>query len=175
MRKLSVSFLLLLAFCSCQYRWGEGLGSLKGEYSVGKIRNLSEYNTAGTTLEQKLLDGLRRQSRVTFGNTLDNATLIEGTITKIEKLDLEQDELGRPKEWQFLITMDLRCSSRHGADQITVLSNRDNMKTSGIYRPLDNHAQNDFARQTVREDEALTQALDDLVQRIMLYLSTHPQ
>ena len=175
MWKIIFSLCGLLALCSCQYSWNEGLGNLHGEYSVGKIRNLSDYSTAGTTLEQKLVDGLRRQSKVTFGSKADYGTMIEGTITKVEKVDLEQDELGRPKEWQFIVFLELKCTAARGAPQNVTLTNRDTVRSSGIYRPLANHSANDYAQQTVREDEALAQALDDLVHRIMLYLATHPQ
>jgi hypothetical protein len=175
MWKLAFSFLSLLALCSCQYRWGEGLGSLHGEYSVGRIRNLSSYAEAETILSQKLLDHLKRQSRVVLGSGSDKGILLEGQIIKIEKMDLAQDELGRPTEWQFLIEMDLKAYGAHGSPQMARISNRDTLRSSGSYRPFANNAQNNFAGQTSNEDEALAQALDDLAKGVMLYLSTHPQ
>lgn len=160
---------------SCQYQWGEPAGALQGHYSLGSIRNYSSYTGAAAKLETKLRDKLKSQSRVSFGSRVDDGYLIEFYISDISKSSLEQDERGHNTEVQFIIKGELRKSHHKGQTVSVPLSNQDHLSSSGSYRPLDINGNSfDKAHQTLAEDRALDAAMDDLVQRIVLYLAAHP-
>ena len=164
-------FLLLFA-CSCQYQWGQPVGSLQGPFSLGKIRNFSSYVSASASLQSQLLKKLNQQSLVSFGDRPENGTLIEINILNIDKTLLDQNELGQSTELQFKILCEVSTSTSKREAQKVQLSNQDLLRSSGSYRTIDQGNAYNGTQQTLSEDQALDLAIQDLVQRIVQHLAS---
>lgn len=164
----------LLALTGCQsYRWGQGQPMLKGHYSIGLIQNESDVTHASALLQARLLEGLRRQSRVQLGTgeAFEEGYLVEGRILEILKFDREQDEFGRPTEWQFEVDCLFTVTGPKGQPRQYQLTNRQHLRSSATYRPLDESAYGHEGARLIDEGEALNQAMMDLVENLMLRLS----
>jgi hypothetical protein len=163
----------LLTFSSCQYRWGQDQNLLNGYYSIGSIKNHSDVTIAPSLLQARLIAGLRQQSRVTIGSgqMYQRTQLIEAKILRIRKYDLEINEQGQPTEWQYEVECSFIISDTRGKRLELHINNRQHLRSSATYRPLDQSKYGHEASRFIDENQALDQAMSDLVQNLLLQLS----
>ena len=163
----------MVILSGCHYRWGQNQNLLKGYYSIGGIKNYSDVSIASNLLQARLISGLRQQSRVTIGagQIYKRTKLIETKILSIKKYDLEINEQGRPTEWQYEVECSFIISDSKGKQLELQLDNRQHLRSSATYRPLDQSGYGHEASRLIDENQALDQAMSDLVQNLVLQLS----
>ena len=163
----------ILILPSCQYRWGQDKNLLKGYYSIGSIKNHSDVTVAPSLLQARLISVLRQQSKVTIGTgqMYQRTQLIEAKILGINKYDLEINEQGQPTEWQYEVDCSFTISDTKGKRLELRINNRQHLRSSATYRPLDQSEYGHEASRFIDENQALDQAMSDLVQNLLLQLS----